>query len=172
MLPRTAAARVAGAILRAWPAHTREVSRERWWLGGRPRHLAERGGVFRQLHHVVEVTGFVVLADVEEANLRRVRGNGLELADAVELPQIRTLTLEAVTINHLERTTGSRRIARQPHVAVTAMSDQPFQRIVRHHWRGTRGPRTVGGSGTHRDGWEAHRLILCAVSRISLRRAE
>jgi hypothetical protein len=71
---------------------------------------------------------------VEQVHQAFVRtGNRFVLLDAGELALERPLVLEAAPMHDLHRATNPKRIARQPHFAITAAADAPQQFVVGDH---------------------------------------
>src|SRR5439155_18975259 len=82
--------------------------------------------VVRCFHHIVEKTGLLVSANVQDADPARVgAGNRLESLQAVEFTFEGSGVRECLSIDDLNRSVGAHHISAQPHLTVTAAADAP-----------------------------------------------
>ena len=95
------------------------------------------GGVIRQLHHVVEVAGGRVDADVEEVHQAIVRaGDWLEAADAGKFAFVIAGVREGGAVDHLDGAEGVEGVAGQPDFAKGALADAAEELVIRNgRWR-------------------------------------
>ena len=85
----------------------------------------------RQFHHVVEMAGGIVAADMEDVELAGVGpGDRLEAADAFKLAFIRAVVIEGGAMNDLHGAPGAHDIPGQPDFAVAAATDAAKEFVV------------------------------------------
>ena len=88
--------------------------------------------ILRQFHHVIEITGLVVAADLQDINEAIVAaGDRLVFLDAFEFALERIGFAEIVTGDNLHSSQRAHDIVCQPDFAITAAANPPEQFMVR-----------------------------------------